>query len=252
MNLRRLFRGRARVIGYNVGDGSAIAKWRDLVKIAGRQPDAIALCEVADRDPLLERFAARFGYDLHQGEENGRGKLAVLVRRRRVRQRGYRHLADRVDVGEWGAGPRFSATRWIAWSRTVVGGRRFIAAASHWPPSVQRAAGTAVARRGRDARRLVFAKCVVGTVRWFREQRGIRVLYVDANATPAYFQLAPLRESPFTIASAASHGRRAIDLFVIRGRGHRVEDVRALTDPGFSSDHRPVQLDLSFPRGLLR
>lgn len=232
----------ASIFGYNMGPGSDKEKWDDLVKFHNEDPFAILLCETADHIDVLTRFAATFGYVIFAEENNGKAKVVVLLRLGLpVKDHGYFHLSDAVNVGDWGAGPRVLDARWINWVRTKVGGRRVYLGASHWPPSVQAPAHSKTAQDSRAKRRGMFARCISGTSEWFHSRKGVRIVYTDSNATVDYFQIEPLATT-LNIYSTPSFGRRAIDLFLVKGRNVVVDSNQAL--PGFSSDHKPVKLSL--------
>ncbi|CAI9417429.1 hypothetical protein [Nocardioides sp. T2.26MG-1] len=236
------------VATYNVGSRSDAHVLDDLRRLADLGVRVFLLQEVADRHHMLARFAEAAGFQLHQGDSNDQGHVAVLVHDDYpIKSAGYWRCTDRTEVGDWGAGPRVLAAKWIAWVEIEVAGRVLWFGSTHFPPSVQRKKATP----GRARRRALFARQVVAVRAWWTTRRGGKVLGTDDNATTAFPLLRALRVigragrrgARVVLRTAASHGHRPIDkIRVAWRRWLKVSPAQALD--GYSSDHRPVVVDL--------
>lgn len=233
-----------RIAHYNAGNARDPKVEADIRALLALDPDYVTLNEVGDRALLLRRVAGEHDYQLHQGTSRGQAKDAVLVRDDHpIHKAGYRFGAPRARVGLWGAGPGTLDTKWLAWVKTKVYGRRVHVFSWHPHPSVQRGAPTETAQHGRTLRRILWGMLAAAMVTFVNTRRGLRFGGGDTNATLDYVPLrTAIRCAHLQASTAPSHGRRAIDMVLHRKkRNVRVVHVEALD--GFSSDHRPVVVD---------
>lgn len=222
---------------YNIGDGPAPNKIRDLDTLAIRHnADFIHLSETGDRIPMLRVWAERQGYRLWIGNVPGSKSVAVLYKRERDVRRFSRLAVPRMYVGA-GAGPSWAKPKAIMGLRL----RKLVVLSTHFTPSAT--------RDGRQYRfrRLHYAihMRVLNYMIRRRRAQGLQVVVVGDFNAPANFRLLdPLVDMNMRqLIKQSTHHNRIIDhAWVTPGVNVRHIDVINL-----SSDHNAILVKVDLP-----
>lgn len=222
-----------RVTSYNAGNASDKRVRDDAERLAARRPVVIGWQEVADRGPILRNLSGYACVQLHT--EPNAAHVALSIRDdlpyTNVRLKALNRL---TWVGRLVAGARKSGkskAKYVLSAR--VDGDEW--GDTHLVPSWTR-------KRCVLARRLA-KKQVKGCVEWF--QAGGDVLVMDGNGPADHKVFAPLRKVAVPYARGKSHGIERDIVWVRKGAAAHVV-VRALD--GYSSDHPPVEADITWAR----
>lgn len=230
---------RERRTTYNAGNGSDEDLFRDLIGLLNRGPIFVGLEEVADRIDVLEEVAMVTGYRLVVvgGAPSSKHNAAFLHPQAVFERAKLVTLSWRSYVGKRTAGSRrtgYAQAKHILVVYYRWRGRKHVDGVTHLVPS----AGVKGNRLTRILHGVQVARCAL----WLRTRRRRATLMGDLNGQPGTLLLKALGRVAVLFA-VASHGRRAIDVFAVPRRQAKGRRFTVTALDGFSSDHKPVELD---------
>lgn len=223
-------------ITYNVGDGPARAKSRDLRRLMRLEPDVIGLQEVADREDLVTALAQDNGYRAVY-EDASHHNAILLPESTEILAHGAIRISPRSRVSPHtpGSSDGWHPAKYTHWVRFRTDGLAWVAGVVHLVPS---------ASRFRLNKELHHTQ-VANSADWFDTRPFEPLLMGDFNAPADSGLMADMREVA-TYWTKPSHDAEEIDH--LWSKDDATGEVSALDGPDYSSDHRPVRAVLEVTR----